>query len=93
MPKLPRNIKQTQGLLTRWKAERTDGSSGPGGRHDGCRVFVLDPKHDKFARTALQLYAAECAEEYPHLAEDLREWMRDVYLDSAQLPKSRVRRT
>lgn len=65
-----------RGLYEKYKVERTDGSSAPGGKHSGCPYFVLDLEHDKHARAALRAYADSCAKQYPELAEDLRELMR-----------------
>ncbi len=62
-----------QGLINKFKkVERADGSSAPGGRHDGCEYFVLDIDHDPHARKALLAYADSCGGEYPELAADLR---------------------
>lgn len=70
---LPFDPERTRGLDERkFYVVRNDGSSRPGGKHDGCEHFVLDLKHDKFARTAMLSYADSCADEYPLLAADLR---------------------
>lgn len=61
----------TRGLYGKFLVERVDGSSAPGGKHDGCDYFVLDITHDKFAKAALVAYAEACKEEYPLLAADL----------------------
>jgi hypothetical protein len=45
----------------------------PEGKHDNCFFFVLDPKHDYFARQALSTYAQVCNSEQPKLASDLRK--------------------
>lgn len=50
---------------------RTDGSSAPGRKHDGCRYFVLDLTHDPFARSAIIAYADACEGKCPELAADL----------------------
>lgn len=65
---------QTTGLYRKFKVERTDGSSEPGGKHEGCEYFVLDMDHDDHARAAIEAYvqSLEDAEEYPTLAADLR---------------------
>ncbi|MFI5296569.1 MAG: hypothetical protein ACHREM_00610 [Polyangiales bacterium] len=60
-----------RGLYQKFKVERTDGSSAPGGKHDGCDYFVLDLTHDRHAVTALQTYAESCADSYPALYDDL----------------------
>lgn len=31
-----------RGLYSKFKVERTDGSSAPGEKHDACEYFVLD---------------------------------------------------
>lgn len=65
---------QTRGLYAKFKIERTDGTSAPGGKHHGCEYFVLDMDHDEHARAAIEGYvrSLEEAEEYPKLAADLR---------------------
>lgn len=57
----------------KYKVERTDGSTQPGGKHAACPYFVLDLVHDKFAATALRAYADACEAEYPLLARDVRQ--------------------
>lgn len=59
------------GLHHKFNVTRTDGSSEPGGRHDGCFYFVLDTDHDPYARAALRAYAEACAQDLPELSEDL----------------------
>jgi hypothetical protein len=74
LPEFDRSLpKSEQGLYRKFIVCRADGSSDPGGKHDGCDYFVLDLTHDKFARPALEAYAGACAEEYPQLATDIRE--------------------
>lgn len=60
------------GLYRRYRVERTDGSSEPGGKHHECAYFVLDLIHDKHAKAALLAYAESCKEEYPLLSHDLQ---------------------
>lgn len=60
------------GLYEKYVVLRNDGSSRPGGKHRGCDYFVLDLKHDKYARTAAYAYAKVCEAEMPELAADLR---------------------
>jgi hypothetical protein len=60
----------TNGLESRYDVHRRDDTEG---KHDGCRYFVLDPKHDSYAVVALRAYAASCENDYPQLAADLRE--------------------
>lgn len=42
-------------------------------KHQFCNYFVLDLKHDKFAKRALWAYAQACKTEYPELAKDLKD--------------------
>ncbi len=62
---------ERRGLYGKYRVERTNGSSGPGGKHERCEYFVLDLAHDKYAFDALQAYALACREEFPQLASDL----------------------
>lgn len=64
---------EPKGLYRKFTVERTDGSSGPGGKHEHCDYFVLDWTHDKFAVPAAMAYARACEGEYPGLARDLRD--------------------
>lgn len=63
----------TRGIYRKFEVRRTDGSSAPGKKHDGCAYFVLDLTHDKYAGDALRAYADACEAEYPLLADDLRD--------------------
>ena len=58
------------------RIERTDGTHVEGGKHHGCRYFVLDLDHDEYARAAMRAYAAACREKYPALAEDIDDMFR-----------------
>ena len=51
---------------------RGDGSSEPGGKHDGCDYFTIDVTHDPHAAVALRAYADACEADHPRLAADLR---------------------
>ena len=62
-----------RGIYHKFNVTRTDGSSEPGGKHEGCRYFVLDLDHDKHAAPALRAYAESCAAEFPQLAADLSD--------------------
>ena len=62
---------KTRGLYTKFRIERVDGSSEPGGKHDGCYYFVLDTHHDPYAKAAIEAYAESCRDEYPLLAQDI----------------------
>lgn len=59
------------GLYPKFKVERIDGTSAPGGKHHRCFCFVLDLDHDPHAKVALKAYADSCRAEYPVLAKDL----------------------
>jgi hypothetical protein len=69
---------RTRGLYAKFIVTRTDGSSGPGGKHDDCPYFVLDAVHDPCAAAALRAYAAACEAEYPLLAADLRRGLIQI---------------
>lgn len=60
-----------RGIYRKFEVRRTDGSSGPGGKHERCTYFVLDLKHDPHAIPALRAYAQACRETHPELAYDL----------------------
>lgn len=70
----------TRGLYGKFRVERTDGSSGTGGKHEHCRYFVLDLNHDPRAVAAIRAYANSCRNQYPALAEDLDAVFRDPQL-------------
>jgi hypothetical protein len=61
-----------RGLYGKYRVERLDGSSGPGGKHQFCPYFVLDLEHDKHAKAAIKAYAKSCTKEFPELAKDLK---------------------
>lgn len=62
---------EKRGIYRKFKIERTDGSSGPGGKHEHCAYFVLDLEHDEFALPALKAYAKACRKTHPTLAADI----------------------
>lgn len=64
---------KARGLYEKFHIERTDGSSTPGGKHDGCQYFVLDLTHDPIAPLALLEYATHAEQRgYTKLAADLK---------------------
>jgi hypothetical protein len=69
------------GLYKKYQVNRTNGSSAPGQKHDGCEYFVLDLTHDKYSCYALYAYADACEENYPQLAVDLREKADKIFHD------------
>lgn len=73
------------GIYRKFLVERTDGSSGPGLKHEHCNYFVLDLVHDPFAIPALKAYADACREKFPALADDLDGVTRVADLASTQM--------
>lgn len=65
-----------KGIYEKFRVERTDGTSTPGQKHDGCFYFVLDINHDPHAVPALKAYAdAAQADGYDLLAIDIRSML------------------
>jgi hypothetical protein len=62
---------EQQGLFRKFDVRRVDGSDQPGGKHHGCRYYVLDLNHDQHAPAAMRAYAAVCRATHPHLAADI----------------------
>ncbi len=62
-----------RGLYRKYVVHRTDGSSGPGGKHENCEYFVLDLAHDPHAIDALAAYANACERSHPRLYDDLTD--------------------
>lgn len=67
---------KNRGLYGKFKVERMDGSSGPGGKHEHCMMYVLDLEHDPHAKAAIRAYADSCEKDYPMLARDLRDLLK-----------------
>lgn len=66
-----------RGLYAKYQVTRLD---DPEGKHADCRYFVLDPEHDPLARRPLRMYQTSArARGYTLLANDLREWLTDIY--------------
>lgn len=61
-----------RGIYNKYRVERMDGSTSPGGKHRDCEFFVLDLVHDEFAIPALQAYMIACGKKFPELAKDLQ---------------------
>lgn len=61
------------GIYRKYNVTRTDGSSGPGGKHEHCAYFVLDLDHDEIAIDALCAYRDAVKRINPDLANDLDE--------------------
>ena len=62
---------KSRGWYEKFVVYRTDGTSDPGEKHDGCEYFVLDLTHDQHAWPALRAYAESCRAIYPLLAADI----------------------
>jgi hypothetical protein len=62
---------EQQGMFRKFDVRRVDGSSQPGGKHFGCRYFVLDLNHDQHAPAAMRAYAAHCRATHPQLAAEI----------------------
>lgn len=66
----------TLGVMPKYHVERLADFEG---KHDECRYFVLDPKHDPFARIALDRYADQAqAYGYKELALDIWGWLVEI---------------
>ena len=79
---MPNPNKKQEGLIGKFVVTRTDDSSGPTLRHDGCWYFVLDIKHDSIARFALMEYAERALHEgYNILARDLSKKLMEIPLE------------
>lgn len=84
---------EQQGVFRKFDVRRVDGSDAPGGKHHGCRYFVLDMGHDQHAAPALSAYAASCAATHPALSAELAAEFgqpdsgRDAALDDSTLQK------
>ena len=63
-----------KGLYEKFSVHRVDGRSNRGQKHEGCKYFVLDLTHDKFALAAIRAYAEACKAEYAALSADLFAW-------------------
>lgn len=64
---------EQQGAYRKFDVWRTDGSSGPGGKHEHCEYFVLDVVHDPHAAAALAAYADAVEATHPQFADGMRQ--------------------
>lgn len=62
---------EQQGMFRKFEVRRVDGSDEPGGKHHGCRYFVLDLDHDPHAAVAMAAYAQACRNTHPALSAEL----------------------
>jgi len=68
---------KSQGLYTKYHVRRVDNKDATiGDKHFACPLFVLDVRHDEYARAALKVYAFLCTKEYPELSKDLWELLK-----------------
>ncbi len=63
------------GIINKYIVSRIN---DPERKHKDCKYFVLDPKHDKYAKMALQAYAVYCWTDYPQLANEIMAWISDL---------------
>lgn len=61
---------QDRGLYKKYNVKRLNDEAG---KHDDCHYFVLDLRHDPFAKMALVVYAMQARDKYPVLADELLE--------------------
>lgn len=67
---------EDRGLEHRYDVKRVNDLIG---KHNDCRYFVLDPKHDPLARVALKAYADEAKSAgYTALADDLEDLVKQT---------------
>lgn len=82
---------EQQGLFRKFDVRRVDGSDQLGGKHHGCRYYVIDVDHDPYAAAALGAYADACKESHPELARDLREkWGAADTVEKLRAEKDRL---
>lgn len=62
---------KSEGIYGKYRVDRLDGGTEPGGKHENCKYFVLDLAHDPYAMPALVAYADACRQDFPALAMDL----------------------
>jgi len=68
-------LEQEQGFYGKYLVRRLGDKAK---KHLDCEYFVLDLRHDKFAAPALRAYSNACREEFPALANDLRDKASDL---------------
>lgn len=82
--KVSTDADRARGLIGKFNVSRNDGADAPGGRHTGCRYFVLDMTHDRHAAPALRAYAESCeADGYLELGKDLRAAANELEASTA----------
>ena len=75
MSEAPNADIEATGLEARYHVQKIH---DPTGKHDACRFFVLDPRHDLLALQALKYYARLARNAgYVPLADDLDVWTQD----------------
>lgn len=73
-----------EGLLKKYEVSRLGDANN---KHLGCRYFVLDPRHDPHAVTALQAYSDSVRDTHPHLSHDIDNWLTAVEIEQDQLAR------
>ena len=72
------------GLIKKYDVSRLGDNNN---KHLGCRYFVLDPRHDPHAVTALEVYADVVRADYPHLAHDIDNWLTAVEIEKEEIAR------
>lgn len=94
----PSKPAEQQGIFRKFIVRRVDGSDAPGGKHHGCRYFVLDLDHDAHAPAAMLAYSADCASTHPQLSREIAwlsvawNWARSRGITDKPNPCEGVRR-
>ena len=73
-----------QGMYDKFLVARNDHKDELGQKHYGCKYFVLDLTHDKYAMAAMLAYAKACRKEYPSLADDIEKMYENVAVEAAK---------
>lgn len=74
----------SEGLHQKYQVRRLDDEAG---RHNFCRMFVLDIHHDPYARDALYAYAIAVRHADPRLTEDLLDLLHSYPLEDSSAPR------
>ncbi len=82
---------EQQGVFRKFDVRRTDGSDQPGGKHHGCRYFVLDLDHDPHAAAAMAAYAEDCKATHPVLSAELSEEYPPHAVDASTVDRAWAR--
>lgn len=72
-PRDPALPSEQQGMFHKFEVRRVDGTDKIGGKHHGCRYFVLDLDHDAHAPAAMAAYGQSCLTTHPQLGAEINE--------------------